>query len=280
MGELTNKTNNLPSTEVQQESSVLASDIIVPYVGLAQASSEAVKSRAVQMGDIYRTTNLESLGGPDKLVDVIFLDAPQNNWILEQKEGNRFQYRGIEKRNASNENLPWTFWADKDGNEMAEGQPGATEWRRVKQMRVFAILPKDIEASKEEIKKIELGELPDPNKALTPVVFTFRSSSYKAGKEIATFFSQAQSMKAPIHRYILGATCTLEKNDEGSFYVWKIQRNPTKAVTKEDLPLVEEWVKILRTSKDKIQTHEEGVAAEYGSTQAEPIDVTASKDVC
>lgn len=236
----------VPSTHVNH-AQVLRTDILVPYVVIAQAMSESVQERKAQMGDIVKSTNFEKLGDPDHPLEVIYLHYPKSNWVIEQKPkgGGRFEYRKTIPRDASNELLPWTFWADDDGNECQPTDKGASEWRRTKQLLVFAILPRDIEAAQAEMAKVEKGELPDPNKALTPVLLSFRSTSYKAGKEVCTFFTQAASMKVPIWKYTLPLGCTFEQNDEGKFYTWKVDRNKTKAVPKDQLVFVEEWVGML-----------------------------------
>jgi len=282
MNEVAERQSNAPSTQVNQADQVLRSDILVPYVVLAQASSESVKERKAQMGDIIRSTNFEKLGDPDKGIEVIFLHNPKTNWIVEQKEGNRYAFRRIEPRTAANETAEWNFWGDKDGNELPPGTPGGSEWRRVKQLMAFAILPQDIAAYEEEMKKVEQGELPDPSKALTPVIVSFRASSYKAGKEVATFFTQAKSMRVPIHRYKLKLSCTLEKNDDGSFYVWNVDRAKPIAVPKEQLEVVQEWAQIINAGNANLQVHDEGASENYGnmSQDTPKASESARAEVC
>lgn len=241
----TRETAKAPTVHSPQEPEVLRSDMVLPYIVLAQGTSDAVKERAVTLGDIYRSTTKEALGNPDKPVDVVLLHYPTTDWVIEQKTGNRFEFRKSIPRNASNELLEWKFWGDHDGVPVPEGTKGATEWRRVKRMVVFALLPQDIAAQAAEIAKAEAGELPDPNKALTPVVLSFRSSSYKAGKVCGDFVLKAKSMKQPPWRYQIQLGCYLDKNDEGTFYVWKADPNTAKGVAKELMPMVEEWAKIV-----------------------------------
>ena len=245
--EIMKRESNAPAVYQAPEIEVLKSDIIVPYVILAQGMSEAVVERAVQQGDIYRSTTREVLGCPDKPIDVILLHYPTADWVIEQKTGSRFEFRKTLPRNASNETLEWQFWADHDGNEVEEGTKGATEWRRVKRMTVFALLPSDIEAQEAELQKAEAGELPDPTKALTPVILSFRSSSYKAGKECGNFVIKAKTMKQPPYRYMIQLCDYVDKNDEGTFYVWKVDQNKVKPVPKEFMPMVEEWAKLINS---------------------------------
>lgn len=260
---------------------VLKSDIIVPYITLGQGMSQAVIERKVQLGDIYRSTSGEVLGNPDKAIEAIFLHYPRADWVIEQKGKQKFEYRSSMARTASNETLPWSYWADDDGNEMEAGQKGASEWRRVKRLTVFAILPADIDSAMVEMAKADKGELPDPAKALTPVAFSFRSTGYNTGKEICTFYSQAQSMKVPIWRYQVPMFDTLESNDDGSFYVWKTDRTKAKGVKPEHLAMVSEWAMLINQGAP-ITVHEEGdTGSVQGTGRAErEVNVKNAKEVC
>lgn len=275
--------SNVPAHHQDMSQNVLASDLIVPYVVIGQGLSEAVVEKEVQMGDIYRTTNREVLGNPDEPIDIIFLHKPKEDWVLEEKPkgASKFEFRRIEPRYAGNETLPWSFWADEDGNEVPAGTKGATEWRRVKRLVAFAILPKDIEAALVEMEKAAKGDLPDPSKALTPVVVSFRSMSYKAGREVSTFFSSTKSMNVPIWRYMLKAGTKLDQNDQGAFYVWTIDRRKPQGVPKELLPMVETWVNMLNKGV-ALNVHEEGETSEsgqMGATTKEDLERVAT-EVC
>lgn len=271
--ETTAKTN-LPSTYVDQGPEVLKSDIILPYVLLAQGMSDAVQERKVQLGDIYRSTTTEKLGDPEHPLEVILLNYPKSDWVIEQKTGSKFEYRGTMPRTAKNEDIPWSYFADHEGVEVPEGSKGATEWRRVKRMMVYALLPRDVLAHHEELKKVEAGDLPDPNKALTPVILSFRSSSYKAGKECANLFIKARTMKTPVWRYQATLSNYLDKNDDGTFYVWKLDA-AVKAVPKELLTMVEEWVSIVN-SGTQLKADDQ---ADTQNTGSGPRDVQPAEEI-
>lgn len=277
----TRSNGGLPSTHVNPAPQILASDIIVPYIVIGQGLSDAVVEKKVQLGDIYRTTTREIIGNPDKPIDAIFLHAPRADWVYEEKPkgATKFEFRRTEPRHAGNETLPWSFWADDDGNVVEAGTKGASEWRRVKRLTVFAILPRDVEAAQKEMAKAEAGELPDVSKALTPVVLSFRSSSYKAGKEVTSFYTQAASMKQEMWKYMVQAGTHLEQNDNGAFYVWDIDRTKAKAVPKDMLPLVQDWVAMIAKGAD-ITVHEEGEVSASGTTAPREVNKKAAQDIC
>jgi hypothetical protein len=241
---------------------VIASDMVVPYVLLVQPPSEAATQGKAAVGDIIRSTTFEKLGGPQKPIEVIFLHYPKAEWIIEEKPkgAGRFEYRRAEARNAANEVQAWSWFSDEeDGrHEVPEGTKNATEWRRVKVLRVFAVLKGDIDAANAEMKKAEAGELPDPNKALTPIIMSFRSTSYKAGKDICTFVEKAASFRMNPWRYIVPLTCHVEQNDQGTFYVWDVDAKNAKGVSKEDIPMVENWGKVINSGA-VLKTDDQGV---------------------
>lgn len=272
--QLATTTNKELAPLVQGVDIPLRTDLVVPYITIQQATSDLVKERKAQMGDIVRSTTGEKIADPDTGFDVILLHNPKADWVIEQKQGERFKYKKSIERTADNEMLPWTFWGDEDGNEVAEKTKGATAWRRVKRLTVFALLPGDIAAEAAEMAKADAGELPDPSKALTPVVLSFRSTSYETGKNLCTFFSQALAVRANIWKYKVHLSAKLEKRDNDSWYVWQAQTVGAKAVEKANLPRVEEWVRAIGLTS--LIIHEEGETEAVATERT----VVETKDVC
>jgi hypothetical protein len=259
---------------VQGVDTPLRTDLVVPYISLQQATSELVKARKAQMGDIVRSTTGEKIADPDTGFNVIFLHNPKADWVIEQKVGERYQYRKAMPRTAINESLAWNYFGDENGNEVPQGTRGATEWKRVKRLTVFCLLPQDILAEATEIAKAQSGELPDPSKALSPIVMSFRSTSYNTGKDISTFFSKATSLGAQVWQYQVTMSAHLEKDGNDSWYVWKANTTKTPPVPKELLGKVKDWVQIL--GHTQLVVHEDG-ETQVAQTEREVVD---TKDVC
>lgn len=258
------------SAPPQAPSGILPSDVIIPRLLLMQGTSDFVKDRiktpsgaTIQLGDMVKSTTKEVLGNPEQPLEFIPLAEPAPTWINECKPvgGNRYEFRGIEPRTAKNDTLPWNYIADKDKREVPAGTPGALEWRRVKCLSLFALLPSDIKAYAEEMKKAEAGEMPDLSKALTPILITFRSTGFNAGKEVVTFFSQAQQFNQPAWKYKLQLGNFLDKNDQGTFYVFKVDRAKPAPVAKEDLQHVQYWANIVATTTLRVDETDEGSSA-------------------
>lgn len=254
--------NNAVAVSAPPQTQILASDVVVPRLLLMQGTSDFVKDRKAQLGDMVRSTNTQKLGDPDKLLQIVPLAEPTPTWIIECRpkgEEKRWSFKGIEPRNAMNDGLAWKFDADKDGKPLPEGAPSPLEWRRVKCLTLYAILPDDVDAFLIEEAKAAAGEMPDISKALTPVMISFRSTSFKAGKEVSTFFTDVAQFRMEAWRFSIGLTCFLDKNDQGTYYVFKVDRSKPAPIKKEHVPRIEYWSNIVRTTTLRVdETGAEG----------------------
>jgi hypothetical protein len=183
------------------------------------------------MGDFVRSTTGEILGNPDKPIRFVPLKMVAT-WIIQEEINGKFEYRRTEPRNASNEQAPWSFTEN------------GTKWRRVQSLDVYSLLVSDIEKFQSAMSNMADGELPDLNMMLLPVVISFRSMSFKAGKSVATFFAQVRDLlrfnaNAKSYGYSLELQSVADKNDKGSFYVFKI--GTSKKLDAALLPDAERW---------------------------------------
>lgn len=201
---------------------VLKSDVLVPKLLLMQALSDNVTmglknsvGQPISPGQIVRSTSREVMGDATKPVEILPLQY-RNDWMLQEKIGDKFEFRGFEPRTAKNEDLPWDYTNN--------GVP----WRRVKVLTLLALLPGDIE--KEEAAVAALKKDPsagfDINQVLLPVAISFQKTSFMAGRMIATHFAKVNQMaRYGIKPYSssLYLTCRLEKNDKGVFHVYGVE---------------------------------------------------------
>ena len=251
--------NELTQHHPYPPSAPLASDLVIPYLLLSQAGSDLVKERKAQIGDFVRSTTGEKFGDPDKPCEIIFLQQPQTFWRIDQQvSGDKWRFLKTFPRNSSNEIMEFKYWGDKDGNLVDQGSPGALLHRRFKQFRVFGIMPADIAAARAEKEKATRGEFPDVSKALTPIILSLQSTSgYGCGKDITTFHTKCEMFQLPIYRNIVGLSCYLEKNDDGTFYCWKlVGTTPPKKVPDEDLDDVKRWAEIVNKRASSLRIDE------------------------
>lgn len=234
----------LPATGAPvQGPEILGSDLVLEKILLMQGLSELVGQRKAQLGDIVKSVSHVKLGDIETPIQFVPLTF-KNKWMLQEfipgKE--KPEFRGMEERNAKNENYDWNF--DKDG----------TKWRRVKVLEVFALLMSDIEAQKDVKAAIEAGETPDLDSTLLPVVISFRSTSFKGGQSIVTHFAKAAQLTAEHgqlikpYGYWMELSAHPDKNDKGSFFVYKTKTG--KKIEGEALAAAERWVATLSTRTD------------------------------
>lgn len=257
--------NMMATQGVTAMTGLVPTDVVVPRLLLMQPTSDFVHDKKAQPGDIVRSTTVEKIGEPGKVIQFIPLSFPVASWVIEVKppRGTKFEFQRIEPRNALNSNLPWSFKVDFDGKEVPEGTPNALEARRVQRLSLFALLPSDIEADIIEKKKAKDGEFPDFTKSLMPVEISFRATSFKAGREVLTFFTQAADFGQPAWKAILNLTCTREENDQGVWYIYQVDRARPVPVKKEHLATVERWANLVTTTQVKVdETPEDTVVAD------------------
>lgn len=241
MGAMTKKEASAVSTQVVHQAGneeILASDILIPKLLLMQGLSDMVNSRLAAQGDLVKSTTKEIVGSPDKPVEFIPLTF-FNQWILQEKVGSKYEFRGVEPMTAANADLPWDFTQD------------GTQWKRVKSINVYALLPGDI-VKERDAKKLaqKTGEMPDPNTALMPVLISFRSTSYKAGQAVVTHFARAKKYQLPGYVSTMKLKCRQDKNDMGTFYVFDVEQGGK--ASPDDQEVASEWYKLLATSKVRV----------------------------
>lgn len=248
-----NSTGGLPTTyEGGGGEEILSSSIVIPRLLLMQGLSEFVNERKAQQGDMVKSTPFTKLGDPEVPVEIIPITF-NNQWMKTEQVGKKWEFRGYEPLTAKNQDLPWEF------------EQNGTQWRRAKVLNLYALLPKDVAAEREEIKKAEKGGEPDATKALLPVMISFRITSYPAGKDVMTYFAKAQKFRMPGYARTLKLSSVPDKNDQGSFFVFKVET--LGSVSKEDQEVAAYWYNVLRTRKVEVDADEEEKTSEATTQQ-------------
>jgi len=229
-----------------------ANDVVIPKLLLMQGLSEFVSSGKARAGDIARSVTGEVLGNSTQGVEIIpFMSF--KNWVLEEKAGNRFEYRGIESLTPENVNadLEWT--------------QGGKLWRRNRTLNFYVLLPTDIKREIEALKKLETdGEFPEPKDALLPCVLQFKRTSYGAGKDLATHFIKAAAFKRPPAVSKFKLLSKIEKNDQGTFAVFVVE--PVGKSTDEEIATCKKWYEIISNTKVQVDDSDQRKKKEPSTT--------------
>lgn len=271
----TNAVQNYQQPAPQEQ--ILKSDIVLPKVLLMQALSKLLKgNKTIRAGDLVRSSSSEKLGDSETSLEFIPLTFT-NLWMLTEDEkgkGNKddYKFRGYEDRTASNESMDWDYLG-----------PGGTKWRRTKVMQVYALLVRDLEKINAAMDQFEKdGIMPDLDAALLPVVIPFRSTSFKAAKDVATLFVKAADIAAQLQKRnpsklidvpVYGRTMKLEvraeQKDEHDYFVLRaMESGPTKP---EYLTECNRWRNTLINMGKNVKIDESDVAGEPVEA-SEPFD--------
>lgn len=189
------------------------SDILIPKLLVGQATSKLVQEEKVAFGQVFRSTTGEALGGKGKPFKVVPLFLFKN-WILSEKVGGKFVFRGVEPFSAENRDKPWVWTEQKEGK--------TTEWKREQALNFYVLLLPDI-ASDQKARKafLESGELPDTEASLLPCLLQFKSTSYKSGKTLVTHFAKAADFGVPPFVNVFEIDTEKVTGDQNSWFIYK-----------------------------------------------------------
>jgi hypothetical protein len=232
----TKQANQAVALRNTQDQEILASSILVPRLHMMQGLSELVSEGKAHVGDIMKLPNNTVVAKKGANVEFIPL-VLHESWLLEEKVGNKFEYRGREARDVSNDDRPWEY-TNK-----------GTEWRRSKVIECFVLLVNEISEEAKELEKAKKGGFADPDKALMPCVLTFQRTNYNAGRELSTFFANCKRFSAPLYCKIFNLSTVSTTNDKGTFATYAIAKGEHTPEKYFDVCL--SWQNLVRGGKAK-----------------------------
>lgn len=219
---------------------VLSVDSKVPRLLLMQSVSDFVNEDRAKKGDVVRSTTAERVGGINQPIPMIILSYPKQEWLIEVKTGKRFEFVKTLPRNRLNEDLPWKFTADEDGNEVPAGTRTGYEANRVRMGTFFALLPGDMDRFISEMERVQSGEMPDLSVDMSPVQIRCRSFSYQASLNIEKILQKiAQFGKQP-WQFVLNLSVKEMKNEDNAWFVFDFEERQKGAPTPEKYAKVAE----------------------------------------
>lgn len=230
---------NIPSGSWGSEG-VDRGDVLIPKLLLQQALSKYVVDGKAKAGDMVDSLTGNVLGDKNKAVEVVPI-LMTKTWRIMELEGNKYEYRRIEPVDS------------KNADSALEWEESGKKFRRDKCLNFFVLLAD------------QAGE-PDA----FPYAVTFARTSLTAGKQLATHFAKSQMLKQPPAAKSLKLTCTLVKNDLGSFYVFGVDQG--RSTKPEELTNAYNWYKTLQVNKDRIRVDDSDTNTE-GNTEKQSTEV-------
>jgi hypothetical protein len=221
-----------------------SNDIIIPKILAMQGLSQLVTARKAQIGEFRNSLTGELLGSVDKPVSIVPFYL-QKLWVeYVPNEKGKMKFAGITPVTMSNENLAW-----EDKNSQ-----GIVTRRRDYTLQFFCLLESDL--AKDVVQ---------------PYVLSFKRTSLKAGKKLATqmYVTNKQSKMAPAGK-IISLEGVLDSNDDGTFVVFDISALlPTPAKYQQKAL---EMFKLVQSGAAKVDTSDLEDEPVKETKYAEPSD--------
>jgi hypothetical protein len=171
-------------------------DIIIPKILAMQGLSQLVTERKAQMGEFRNSLTGALLGSVDQPVNIIPFYM-EKLWIeFVPNEKGKMKFSGYVPVTLANEDLPW-----EDTNER-----GVVVKRRDYTLQFYCLLEKDLEQG-----------------ITQPYVLSFKRTSLKAGKKLATqiYVTNKQLALSPAG-VVISLEGKLDSNDDGTYVVFDI----------------------------------------------------------
>jgi hypothetical protein len=200
------------------DTDVSAGDIVIPKILLMQGLSEAVAEEKAKMGDYLDSLTGTVIGSHKKPIEVVPFHL-ERIWIHSKKEGGDFVFDSITTAHGPNE---YEYLQVQDG----------VEWKHEYCMNFYVLRPEDM---------------------ALPYVLSFKGTSRKAGKALATqmFVKNKMAGKIP-PAFVMELGAHKESNDKGTYYVWDV--TVKRESSKEEVSTAFDWFKTVNAGG--VKTHE------------------------
>lgn len=216
---------------------VTSEDVIIPKLLLMHGQSELVMDKKATQGDLVKSTSQVVLGTEGTPVKVIPFTM-YKTWVTSELVGKKYEWRGEEPLTPANSDKPWDYIMYKDAEYTADtddkdAKKNGSVWRRDRAYNFYCLLVSELEEGKTTL----------------PVRLQFKRTSHKAGKQIASFFSECKMEKRPpaVMQWEIGSE--LIKGEENNYYVFKV--NPGEATTVEQIQSCKRWFIEMNQHQDK-----------------------------
>lgn len=202
------------------EGEMSSRDIIIPKILAMQGLSDLVTEGKARFGEFVDSVTHEVLGSIEKPLEFVPFHM-EKVWIISSRKvgQDKFEFEKYEKVTAQNENAyPLT--------EVI----GDTEFKYEYTMQFYVLLPND------------------PS---MPKVISFKSTSSRTGKTLATQMyvrNRAAGLIPPAYTMELGGK--KEKNDKGTYVVMEVK--PKSKTSDELLQASLEWLRIVKLGQTKV----------------------------
>jgi hypothetical protein len=214
-----------PSLDSWGQSAISSKDIVIPKILCMQGLSDLVSQEKAKMGDFVDSLTEQVLGNYQTQPISFIPFHMEKLWAVStKKQGEaQFKFKNFEAVTAQNENRAYS--------ELV----GDEEYKYEYTMRFYVLLPNDTSL---------------------PYIISFKGTSTKAGKVLATQMyvkNRAAGLVPPA--YVMSLAGTKDKNDKGTFIV--MTTAPERKSSAEEINTAFEWFKTVTGGGVKVHEAEE-----------------------
>jgi hypothetical protein len=201
------------------------SDILVPKLLVMQGLSDLVAEGKANVGQIRESINGELLGGMVKpkeqtAVEVVAFSSFKT-WVIFEKKNGKDEY--VKTVPMTPENEGW----------LIDEVIGGVQVRRDKCLNFYVLLASELKAG-----------------TAFPYLVSFRRTSMRAGKKLATMAAKLRVFKKPLAAKIINLGVLAEENDKGKYFVFDVTQG--RSTTTDELAAAHQWYEALKTTNVKV----------------------------
>jgi len=195
---------------------ISSQDITIPKILLMQPMSELVTDGIAKIGEFRDSLNKSVVLGSDKNPLEFIVFGTFKNY-LEFKDGEYLR----------------TVSGDMGVLLQEEILEDGSHIKRMRVQNIYCLLANDV--AKEEA---------------FPFVISFKSTGYKAGKDLMTYIKKLQFFQKPSAAKVFTLSCTKQTNDKGTFFVPEV--GTLRDSNPEEMTQAYAWYKLLAKAKVKV----------------------------
>lgn len=214
-------------------------DIMIPRILLMHGTSTLVGQQKAIQGDIIDSVSAEVLAKSGKPVELIPIKQLDKEWNVE-----KYVERGKQGKYEFERTDPW----DESLKNELEFTENGEKFRRNARLSFYVLLARDAKSNH------------------LPYMISFQRTSYTAGRNIASFFSEAlfafkkgDKKSIPMSQ-VFELGCSVQQGDMGAYYVMDCKRG--RIASEEELEKAKYWFTQLRTKNYKVDTEKEATPGE------------------
>jgi hypothetical protein len=209
------------------QSNMSSKDLIVSKILPMQMMSKKVIDQAAAFGELRDTVNNEKFGDFANAMEFVPFHM-EKVFIESEVVGNKKNYLGMVPITTANENLPY--------EDVRDGKKISRDYT----INFYCVLPKLINP-----------ELASSGGGTLPYIISFRRTSLRAGKKVATqAYASNAAMKKPPAATVMSLSSVKTTNDEGTYSV--LDTKASRLSSPEELATAFFWFKAMKSMQLKV----------------------------